>query len=448
MSAVQHVYRYAQPSVLTGDGGKASLRLAAELVDTPSAAFFDGLLLEPVTTARSLRAVSDLVGTRFYTPPSMLARILREADPVVTVGRDQLRFEGFSACCSTYIRHDIGGDGFAADHVSPGTTNVDFQADMRAALAMVRPTTQLRLKVDRESVALETADDAVVERKVALPVRWIKGFAEVQGHLHAMTQAFTLTRIQAQRFLRGLPRAQADHEQWVVPTAAGVRLSTRAAAGAVMVRGTQRLRVLEALAAAATALEVWFNDKLGSSAWVLDFGTQRLTLTLNAEPWRGFSGDGQLLSGVAAASAAETASVQAQLAWQVAIDPDAVARATGRDITSVRTAMATLAAQGLLGFDLDSGKYFHRELPFDRSIIEALNPRLKSAAKLLEQGAVALERDGNRCVAQVRSGGVTHRVVMDENGTRCTCPWFAKHEGKRGPCKHILAAEMTLDQSV
>lgn len=25
---------------------------------------------------------------------------------------------------------------------------------------------------------------------------------------------------------------------------------------------------------------------------------------------------------------------------------------------------------------------------------------------------------------------------------RCTCPWFAKHQGSRGPCKHVLAARL------
>ncbi|MBT8415649.1 MAG: SWIM zinc finger family protein, partial [Boseongicola sp.] len=29
---------------------------------------------------------------------------------------------------------------------------------------------------------------------------------------------------------------------------------------------------------------------------------------------------------------------------------------------------------------------------------------------------------------------------------RCTCPWFAKNAGQRGPCKHVLAVEMDLDQ--
>jgi len=106
-------------------------------IEQHDSSFFEGKLLEPVITARCLRTVSDLVGTRFYIPPSMLARIIREADPVVTVSSDALRFEGFSSCCSAYVRHDLTADCYAAENIRVGTTNVDFGADMRAALAKV-----------------------------------------------------------------------------------------------------------------------------------------------------------------------------------------------------------------------------------------------------------------------------------------------------------------------
>src|SRR5688572_22416902 len=66
--------------------------------------FLQARLAFPQVTARALRAVSDMAGARFYVPPAMLARILREADPVATVSPQAVRFEGFSACCSAYVR--------------------------------------------------------------------------------------------------------------------------------------------------------------------------------------------------------------------------------------------------------------------------------------------------------------------------------------------------------
>jgi SWIM zinc finger len=44
--------------------------------------------------------------------------------------------------------------------------------------------------------------------------------------------------------------------------------------------------------------------------------------------------------------------------------------------------------------------------------------------------------------ALVRSGEVEYLVRFGADGPRCTCPWFARHRGDRGPCKHVLAAEL------
>jgi predicted nucleic acid-binding Zn finger protein len=29
------------------------------------------------------------------------------------------------------------------------------------------------------------------------------------------------------------------------------------------------------------------------------------------------------------------------------------------------------------------------------------------------------------------------------DGPHCTCPWFARYAGRRGPCKHVLAVQLT-----
>ncbi|MDA8747680.1 SWIM zinc finger domain-containing protein [Litoreibacter sp.] len=115
---------------------------------------------------------------------------------------------------------------------------------------------------------------------------------------------------------------------------------------------------------------------------------------------------------------------------------------TGLLPETVVVAFAELAAGGRLGFDLKQRAYFHRDLPFDMSKVAGLNPRLKSAKSLFEKGAVRWTNE----VAEVVSSDVIHKVTPDENGWRCTCPWFAKNGNQRGPCKHILAAEMELDR--
>jgi len=66
-----------------------------------------------------------------------------------------------------------------------------------------------------------------------------------------------------------------------------------------------------------------------------------------------------------------------------------------------------------------------------------MHPRLLGARELVEQGAVRLEGD----TATVRSGDADYVVRIEDGVARCTCPWFARHRGERGPCKHVLAVE-------
>ncbi len=48
--------------------------------------------------AQLLLVVADVAARRFYLPPGMVARVLREADPVVTAGAGAVQFESFSPC--------------------------------------------------------------------------------------------------------------------------------------------------------------------------------------------------------------------------------------------------------------------------------------------------------------------------------------------------------------
>ena len=101
-----------------------------------------------------------------------------------------------------------------------------------------------------------------------------------------------------------------------------------------------------------------------------------------------------------------------------------------------------LSAIGLLGYDLDERLFFHRRLPFKLSRILGLNPRLKSALKLLEEDKVEIiKQEGDYVEARVEGSGVHHTVILDQQGARCTCTWYSRHQGERGPCKHILATK-------
>ncbi len=406
--------------------------------------FFDGRVREPRLVAELLTAVHLVVGSRFFTPANTLAKLLALADPVVTSGGGLLRFEGFSACCSTYARVDLLPGIYEGDVIGKGTTNVDFNAPMRAALAQIRDESGLALAVGADELKLRAGPVQVTERKVELPTRWVRGMLEVQSYLAAMRRVWATSGLDALRFFRTLPRASTSRTPlWMARGAGGMYATTREVQGGVRVTDTTRLRVLESLLPRAREVIAYADDAHQATAMVLDFDTARLTLALSAETWRGFSGEGQaltaLMQGDAASTRSALAGVRAQLTWQAGLDAVALARDLGLDEPAVVDSLRVLGASGLVGFDVFDGRYFHRVLPFDVSMHADWHPRLLDARELIKEGAVRLVR-AEPFEATVASGGVEHRVREVDGELRCTCPWFAKHQGSRGPCKHVLAA--------
>jgi SWIM zinc finger len=432
---VEHVDRYNSPSVAGGSG----IFLAASSSAASAAPFFRGYLTAPRRGADLALLLAHVVETRFYTPPGMLQRLILQRDPVITCGGGILRLEGFSACCGVYARLDLRSQAFDADRLEPGTSNVDFNSPMRAALSKLRDGERARLEVSASGFTLTSQSSGpAFERRVELPVRWIKGFVEVQAHQARMQRQFEISGTMAQRFLRDLPRQRTAGPVWVTPLSNSLRLSHAPLAGGVSAGGIERLRVLAAVARHATRVEVYGSGD-GATAWRLETPDARLFLVLSPEPSRGFSGEGQVLGSLAEGSTV-TARVRALLRWQRDLAPGALAEELQVSESDVAAALAELGTCGLVGYDLAEGAYFHRELPFDVSRIPRLHQRLAGARELARAGAVEMDAEG----AWVRGRQTDFYVRRDADGRwRCSCPWASRYGQSRGPCKHVLAAQMT-----
>ena len=75
--------------------------------------------------------------------------------------------------------------------------------------------------------------------------------------------------------------------------------------------------------------------------------------------------------------------------------------------------------------------------------IEAMQPRLRNARMLVDTGLVQKNASlDNITVYSVTGTDISHRVELRHHGDHCTCQWFSLYQGKRGPCKHILAANL------
>ena len=443
VAAIDHTYCYSFASFVGPADDAFGLCLATCGRQQEHPCFFRGRLREPRVAGDLLSVLCEVVRTHFFQPrpPNF--------DPVITSSPEMLRFEGFSGCCGVYARVDLPAPAFDRDIQGRGTTNVDFNQTMRSTLGRLGEQDAAVLSVGREGVTLTREGESVVEKKVKLPVRWIKGFSEVQAYQPGLQLRLEVKPAEARRFFRSLPSGVGPRRMsYVIQTGAALRLTQLPRPGAIPVHGMNRIRVLDPLFHTARGLRLWSDSDTGTSAWEVTFATGRFFLMLSPELYRGFSGEGQVLEKLAGRRWREALPyVQSRLAWQSQIDSAALAREIGLTVEEVDDALAVLGSRGLAGYDVTAGRYFHRELPFDLEQVETLQPRLKDARKLLERQGVFVLSDlgGGAYDLSVAGSGVQHHVRLRPDGDRCTCPWFSKNQGERGPCKHILVARMFVE---
>ncbi|MFH8616117.1 SWIM zinc finger family protein [Streptomyces sp. NPDC017979] len=448
MTRTTQALAYARSSALESraDGSLLGLETSGGLTPTGAEAhptFFSGFLAAPQAAARALLAVADVAAAR-YTDPTPRPLL----DPVVTGNGDRLRFESFSGCCGVYARLDVLRDGLDGAETGHGTTNVDVNNPLREALSRMTGDSPMHLRVGPDELAVTTEDGPVVEKKVPLPDRWLRGFAEAQVATAGFDLRAELTGLEAVRFLRTLPRTTgraSRNATWMVPTGRTLRPTTRPTDGAVRLPGPERLTALHRVLRHATALRVYAPAGTGHdrtpSAWEVELPGMRLTLTLSPDTARGFSGEGGVLEALATEEAAGDAElISVLLAWEPTIDPTELAERSGLPVGRVRAALVRLGTAGRVGYDVADAAYFHRELPYDAGRTEKHNPRLVNARELVATGAVRLGAGGEP--ASVTSGDRTYRVGERAGRLWCTCPWWAEHQGGRGPCKHALAVRI------
>ena len=387
--------------------------------------------------ARALLSVAEVARTRYFDAGAAL----RMRDPVLTSNKSVLRIVSFSACNGVYARFDLDEAGFSDELSDWGTTNVDVNDPLRAALSSVGPGEPLRLSVGEDALEVETLDDQIVERKVPLPERWLRGFAEVQIASAEMAPVLELSAARARMAVRDLPGQRTGNRMvWIAGSAAGIRLSQQAKKGAPALVGPQRLAALGRLGQDVRGLKVYASESHDpktpqATAWELQLENAKITLVISPELYRGFSGEGGVLRALADAKPAAVDSVSSQLEGQARLDTETLSVDAGE----LNSALRVLGAAGRVGFDLADEAFFHRDLPFDRSRLDGLHPRLINARKLVEENAVTLSGDNE---AVVVSDGTRYGVRSTDDGFTCTCAWFAKHQDSRGACKHVLAAEL------
>lgn len=436
-------YCYPNPSVLSTSGTSPQLMLSGynevEKVQAPE--FFKGSLEQPYITARCLITLSNVVKSSFTLTPAQASQM---KDPIVTAGAEKLRFEGFSHCAGVYARVDVLPGGHSGIFTANGTVNVDFNQPMINALGHVGRNDNLQLSVGAQEINLQrTSEENITERKVPLPVKWIKGLTTVQIFLAAAERVHVFNKIQLRQLFQGIPGGTVKPDYYLVMQGNKPVFTPVKSANAICIGGIHRLKLLEPLLPLADEMQVFAHPDMQSTTWQLYFGKVRFSLTLSREAWRGFSGEGAALESLIAEIPDQLITAIDKYGY-VNQEFNATLLAVKEHISFEQADQLTgrLAAMGLLGYDLDDNTYFYRRLPFKLSRILGLNPRMKDAEQLLADDKVLMVSDAeDKVEARVTGSGVTHTVIIEKDTARCTCTWYAKHQGERGACKHILAVK-------
>lgn len=444
MSETIH-YHYSSPSVLSKsvDADELFLSKYSEVQKKDAPCFFWGNLKDPYITSRCLITLSNVVQSSFNLSPFQMALL---KDPIVTAGNEKIRFEGFSHCAGVYARVDILPDGHDGEFPENGTTNVDFNQPMISALSRVSRSEKVLLSVGKKEVAISREGQKVVERKVPLPTKWIKGLTTVQLFLADAERVFSFNKIQTLQLFQSLPNGKPKTDYYLIMRGNKPSFSPVKSDNGICIGGIHRLRLLEPLIPLATELRVFPHPSMQSVTWQLYFGTVRFSLSISRDAWRGFSGEGAGL---------ESLIEDVPDRWIDAVDrfsyanqefnPTLLSIEEGLDLKKIENITGRLSAMGLLGYDLDENHFFYRRLPFKLSRILSLNPRLKDAEKLLQENKVEITlQTDNRVEAKVQGSGVNHFIVLEGDSEKCTCTWFSKHQGERGLCKHILSVKKKL----
>lgn len=450
MPLLEQTYAYQRPSGVRETAAGRTLALETSGGATPTGpvanpCFFKGFLNTPAVAASAILRIAEVAQTRYYQQSRSISR-----DPVITANGDRLRMESFSGCCGVYARLDILRSGLDGDEVGYGTTNVDVNTPLRRALLQLGGADPLHLRVGPDAVAATTFDGQFVERKVPLPGRWLRGFAEAQVLAADFTLRAEVPAVAAAALLRSLPR-NAGGTRWAVPEGGRLRPVTSPGRGAVCLPAAARLTALVPVLRFAQTVRIYgpvetetaTPDGATPVAWEVSLPGMRLTLVLSPGVARGFSGEGGVLGGLATRSATDDSGlISALLAWEPRIDVTELSRMSGIPPARVRAALTVLGTSGQVGYDLAEQAYFHRALPYRVGAAEALNPRLRAARALVAAGAVRIDGE----LAWVRTDDRTQTVRTDDTGRlRCTCLWWAKYRGGRGPCKHALAVRIVRD---
>ncbi len=465
--------------------GATALDFAVNLRRRPVA--FRGRVREPLRLRQLLLALHQTITSDMrWMDEDVWQRTL---DPVITVHHDQLFFEAFSNDQSSYARLSAPLAAFDAEgEVRYGTTNIDFNWELREALQSMRSARRTTFRVGAGGFGVTTAVGVAAldhfERTVDVPDSWVKGFLQVQGALAMRPFVFDVRPVDLLTAIAyfqdnkppSLPHGlryelQPDQPISIVLEPWEQRFTLRDTRYSgyertVRLWGRKRLELLQGVLPHADRVTVGLLGRGLPHIYVCHCGPYQFTLVLSGWTKNDWSTDAafDLLAPRAAAGAVRVERVYAYLGEHLVAPAAGIAADTGLPLPEVEQALFQLCRAGRAMAEPTTGQYRLRELFAEALDVDALfapDPRLAAARHLLDTGRVRLRsvvppeldesgRKETHAIAAV-SDDVDYEVSIAVDGSgrlrfgRCGCPFFQNNLMSRGPCAHILAARLALD---
>lgn len=401
-------------------------------------------------------------------------------DPVVTVAPDALIFEVFSKDEGTYAQLSIARDGLEEEgEWVCGTTSIDFSQELFDGVQRIRSYRPVTLKVGPDAVAVDSGESEVIEKRIALPDSWLRGFLQVQSASTLSDASIDLDAIGLYNLLRQL-RMHADEKKKgrairveLVPgetpslvlepweellSADGVYKGTRPEV--VRIWGRRRWMLLRRLMPFVQSATLHLIGSGMPSFLVVRAGAVTLTLGLTGFTAANWSKCLQFDTMLPRTEANKLSpKVLKHLDKHKRATLDELVKATKGDATDVLQALQTACQNGLVMVDLAAGCYRLRPLlvdPPDPSKLRYRSANEKAAWDLVAAKAVNLTSEnetfgvGTELVATVAVAADKREyrsqfTLTDEGrirGAKCTCHAFRTNGLKEGPCAHLLALRL------
>ena len=479
---------YDRRTSLALSAGGAALDFAANQLRKPVS--FRGRVKEPLLLRQLLLAmhqgvISDLRWSEEHW--------LTTLDPVITVHHDQLFFEGFSSDQSIYVRLSAPLEVFEVEgEMRFGTTNIDFNFPLRAALRHLRSARRTVLRIGASGMGVTTSVGSAAldhfERKVDVPESWLKGFLQVQGALAMPAYRFD---VHPADLLTVISFFQ-EHKAPRPPHGLRYEFTPGAPITAVLEPWNQRFTLRDALYSGyARSVRLWGRKRLELLRDVLPYadrvevsvlgrglphcytcycGPYRYMLALSGWIDNDWATDVafELLAPRAPADTVSVMRVHSYLSEHVAAPAAQIVSDTGLPPAQVEQALFELCRAGRVMADPTTRQYRLRELfaePLDASVLFAPDPRQLTAERLVAGGSVVLrsvtppeesvdQRHETKALATVTEGESVYEVTVAVDGSgrlrfgRCQCEFFESNLMSRGPCVHIMATRLAVETAL